>query len=320
VAAEDAALARRGPGLAGPAPAVAESGTTGHGGPGDVPGYRDTPGRGGSPVLIKVACHAAWDRWLEQVVHPPWRGEALSRRGADDVVGAVRAPQRSGRVVGGAPEAMGARPTGRSPGAARPPAMPSLASRQDAPVHRVPVGQSRQQVENRLNKLGRQKWHVHIRERYPHGHGVLICLARYLRGGPIAPQRLVSCDGQQVVFWYTERTTGPGGQAKQWTMRFSIEQFIGRWWIHVPPAGAVRVRCWGLYAHNQGDERAVCRSHLGQGPVEAPKAGGWQRDGGQGAAEPVECCPVCCQRLVCVALVPRAGAPPPVQAVWEQVA
>lgn len=31
----------------------------------------------------------------------------------------------------------------------------------------LPVGQSRQQVENLLNKLGRQKWHVHIRERYP---------------------------------------------------------------------------------------------------------------------------------------------------------
>ena len=184
----------------------------------------------------------------------------------------------------------------------------------------VPAGQSRQQVENLLNKLGRQKWNVHIRERYPHGQGVLIYLARYLRGGPIAPQRLVSCDGQQVVFWSTERAKGPGGQAKQRTMRLSIEQFIGRWRIHVPAVGAVRVRCWGLYAHNQGDELAVGRSHLGQGPVEAPKAGDWQRDGGQGAEEPVECCPVCGQRLVCVALVPRAGAPPPIQAVWEQVA
>jgi Putative transposase len=184
----------------------------------------------------------------------------------------------------------------------------------------VPAGQSRQQVENLLNKLGRQKWNVHIRERYPHGHGVLIYLARYLRGGPIAPQRWVLCDGQQVVFWYTERAKGPGGQAKQRTMSLAIEQFIGRWRIHVPSAGAVRVRCWGLYAHNQGDELAVCLSHWGQGPVEAPKAGDWQRDGGQGTEEPVECCPVCGQRLVCVTLVPRAGAPPPVQAVWKQVA
>jgi hypothetical protein len=33
----------------------------------------------------------------------------------------------------------------------------------------VPAGQSQQHVENLLNKLGRQKWHVHIRERYPYG-------------------------------------------------------------------------------------------------------------------------------------------------------
>jgi hypothetical protein len=46
-----------------------------------------------------------------------------------------------------------------------------------------PPGKSAQPVENLRNKLGRQKWNVHIRERYPYGHGVLIYLARYLRGG-----------------------------------------------------------------------------------------------------------------------------------------
>ena len=34
-------------------------------------------------------------------------------------------------------------------------------------------GRSRQQLENLLNKLGRPKWNVHIRERYAHGAGVL---------------------------------------------------------------------------------------------------------------------------------------------------
>jgi hypothetical protein len=92
----------------------------------------------------------------------------------------------------------------------------------------VPAGQSQQHVENLLNKLGRQKWNVHIRERYPYGQGVLIYLARYLRGGPIASQRLVSCDGQRVVFRYEERAKGPGGQAKPRTMCLPIEQFIGR--------------------------------------------------------------------------------------------
>ena len=184
----------------------------------------------------------------------------------------------------------------------------------------LPAGQRRQQVENRLNKLGRVKWNVHIRERYPYGQGVLVYLARYLRGGPIAHRRLLACDGQQVVFAYEERAKGPGGQAKRGTMRLSLAQFIGRWRLHVPPPGAVRVRCWGLYAHTQGAALAVCRQQLGQGPVVVPPPWDWQRAcAKRGEAHP-ECCPICGQRLVCTALIPRAGVPPPAETDWEQVA
>jgi Putative transposase/Transposase zinc-binding domain len=66
----------------------------------------------------------------------------------------------------------------------------------------VPEGKRLQQVDNLLNKLGRTKWNVHIRERYAYGQGVLVYLARYLRGGPIANRRLLAADGQQVVFAY----------------------------------------------------------------------------------------------------------------------
>lgn len=34
---------------------------------------------------------------------------------------------------------------------------------------RPPEGKSLPQMENLLNKLGRQQWNVHIRERYPYG-------------------------------------------------------------------------------------------------------------------------------------------------------
>jgi Putative transposase/Transposase zinc-binding domain len=184
----------------------------------------------------------------------------------------------------------------------------------------VPEGKRLQQVDNLLNKLGRIKWHVHIRERYPYGQGVLVYLARYLRGGPIANRRLLAADGQQVVFAYKERAKGPGGQAKAQTMRLPLEQFLGRWLLHVPPPRAVLVRCWGLYAHTQGAALAVCRQQLGQGPVEAPQPLDWQRVCAEwGEAHP-ERCPVCGQRLVCTALIPRAGAPPPAEMDWEQVA
>jgi hypothetical protein len=184
----------------------------------------------------------------------------------------------------------------------------------------LPQGMRPQPLDNQLNKLGRQKWNVHIRERYAHGHGVLIYLARYLRGGPLSPRRLLACDGQQVVFRYEERAKGPGGQAKPGTIRLSREQFIGRFLLHVPPPHAVRVRCWGLYAHAQGTVLAQCRQQLGPGPVEVPPQWEWQRAcAEQGEAHP-ECCAICGQRLVCTALIPRAGVPPPTAAAWEQVA
>jgi hypothetical protein len=184
----------------------------------------------------------------------------------------------------------------------------------------VPEGKRLQQVDNLLNKLGRTKWNVHIRERYAYGQGVLVYLARYLRGGPIANRRLLAADGQQVVFAYEERAKRPGGQAKAQTMRLPLEQFLGRWWLHVPPPRAVLVRGWGLYAHTQGTPLAMCRQQLGQGPVEVPRPWDWQSACAEwGEAHP-ECCAVCGQRLVCTTLIPRAGVPPPAAADWEQVA
>jgi Putative transposase/Transposase zinc-binding domain len=183
-----------------------------------------------------------------------------------------------------------------------------------------PAGRSRQQLQNRLNKLGRQKWHVHIRERYPHGQGVLVYLARYLRGGPLSNRRLRACDGQRVVCAYEERAKGPEGAARQRTMDLPLEQFMGRWLLHVPPAGAVRVRCWGLYAHTQGAALAQCRQPLGQGRVEGPEPLDGPRAGEAWGEESRERCPVCGQLLVGTALLPRAGVPPPTELGWEQVA
>jgi hypothetical protein len=184
----------------------------------------------------------------------------------------------------------------------------------------LPEGKRRQQMENLLHKLGRTKWNVHIRERYPYGQGVLIYLARYLRGGPLSNHRLLACDGQQVVFWYEERSKAPDRPALRRPMRLPLDQFLGRWLRHVPPPHAVRVRCWGLYAYTQGDALAVCRQQMGQGPVEAPAPRNGPCVSQSGGKVPPECCPVCGQRLVCTALLPRAGVPPPTATGWEEVA
>jgi hypothetical protein len=184
----------------------------------------------------------------------------------------------------------------------------------------LPQGKSPQQMENLLNKLGRVKWNVHIRERYPHGRGVLVYLARYLRGGPLSQRRLLACEGERVVFRYEERAKGPGGQATQRVMSLPLEQFLGRWLLHVPPPHAVLVRGWGLYAHSQGDARAQCRAQMGRGPVETSTRLEGQGDGEGRDEAPLKRCPVCGQPLVCTTLLPRAGVPPPHAAGWEQVA
>ena len=65
-----------------------------------------------------------------------------------------------------------------------------------------PPGLTRRRWEMLRNKLGRQQWNVHIRERYPYGQGVLTSLARYIRGGPLSHGRLLSCANGEVRFWY----------------------------------------------------------------------------------------------------------------------
>jgi len=59
---------------------------------------------------------------------------------------------------------------------------------------------------------------------------------------------------------------------------------------------------------------AVCRTALGQPPVETPVPLTWQTVcAQQGDAHP-ERCPTCGQRLVCTSVIPRGGAPPPLRA------
>jgi Putative transposase len=72
----------------------------------------------------------------------------------------------------------------------------------------LPEAMRPQQFLNLLNRLGHARqtpWHVHMRERYCHGAGVVTYLARYLRGGPMKNARLVACDGERVTCCYRAR-------------------------------------------------------------------------------------------------------------------
>jgi hypothetical protein len=107
----------------------------------------------------------------------------------------------------------------------------------------LPPDLSAQKLHTLLNQLGRKKWNVHIRERYPHGRGVVTYLSRYLRGGPLAERRLLRANAEQVTFWYTDNTERDvQGQGTRKTLPLSAAEFLTRLLTHVPPPGLQVVR------------------------------------------------------------------------------
>jgi hypothetical protein len=107
---------------------------------------------------------------------------------------------------------------------------------------RLPASMTRRHWETLRNKLGRRKWNVHSRERYPHGTGVLTYLARYIRGGPMANQRLVASEHGEVTFRY--RVNGEASDRKlQGLLTLPLAEFIRRYLLHVPEPGTKVVRC-----------------------------------------------------------------------------
>jgi hypothetical protein len=180
---------------------------------------------------------------------------------------------------------------------------------------RLPAGMRPQRCDNLLNKLGRQKWNVHIRERYPHGEGVLIYLARYVRGGPLANQWLESCGQREVRFRYGVNVEG-AARPRCGLLTLSIAEFIRRYLLHVPEPGTRVVRGYGLYAPTKREALAVCRAQLGQGPVVRD----WQTACQDRGDDHPERCPVCGRRLVCLGVSLPARIPPPRAIPWQVVA
>jgi hypothetical protein len=152
-------------------------------------------------------------------------------------------------------------------------------------------------------------------ERYRHGAGVVTYLARYLRGGPIKNARLMAWDGERVTFTYRARQEeADAGPTSPPRMALPVADFLQRWLLHVPVPQTRVVRSYGLYHPTQAEALAVCRTALGQAPVETPVALTWQTVcASRGEVHP-ERCPTCGQLLVCTGVIPRGGAPPPVLA------
>ena len=155
----------------------------------------------------------------------------------------------------------------------------------------LPDGMRLQQARNLFNKLGRRKkWNVKLKETYSYGEGVLIYLARYLRGGPISNKRIFSVENGNVTFNY--------GREQVKLITLPIQTFIGRYLQHVPLKNSVMVRSYGLYHHSSKEELARCRKIPGQPPLEDPEFLDWQTLWQERSDEHPDCCPVCGKRLI----------------------
>jgi hypothetical protein len=175
----------------------------------------------------------------------------------------------------------------------------------DAEQLTLPAGVSLPQLRMLLHRLGRQKWHVQIMDRYAHGQGVATYLARYLRGGPLKPARVVAWDDQRVTFRYADnQDLDAQGRGTRKLLTLSVADFLQRWLLHVPPPGLQVVRAYGLYAPTKRAALAQGRQALGQVPLMGPPPLDWQTYCAQGGAQHPECCPVCGQRLIRTATVP----------------
>jgi hypothetical protein len=175
-----------------------------------------------------------------------------------------------------------------------------------------PSGMTLPQLRMLLHRLGRQKWHVQIMARYAHGQGVATYLARYLRGGPLKPGRIVAWDAQTVTFRYADNQDRDGqGRGTRKLLPLSVEEFLQRWLLHVPPPGLQVVRAYGLYAPAKRAALARCRQVLGQAPRTVPPPLDWQTYCARQGAQHPERCPVCGQRLIRTARVaPQRNRPP----------
>jgi len=196
----------------------------------------------------------------------------------------------------------------------------------------LPAGATLPQLQMLLNRLGRKPWHVQIMTRYAHGRGVATYLARYLRGGPLKPSRIVRWDDQTVTFRYADNQDPDAqGRGTRKLLTLSVTDFLQRWLLHVAPPGFPMVRSYGLYAAGKRAVLAQCRQVRGQAPVTVPAPLDWQRYCAQQGPQHPECCPVCGQRLIRLAPVallrnhPSVAHSPPeaspgARPVWPEAA
>jgi hypothetical protein len=132
----------------------------------------------------------------------------------------------------------------------------------------LPPEQDRGYWHAQIRSLWRKDFHVEVCDVYEHGRGVMLYLARYVKGGPLPKDRPLWCDEQQVAFDYTDHRDG-----KTKRMRMPVMQFVGRMLWHAPPKGQHVTRHAGLYGTARARQHdAALRALMDAQPALWPRA------------------------------------------------
>lgn len=150
----------------------------------------------------------------------------------------------------------------------------------------LPPGTSTASWQRVLRTLWRAHFNVEVRPPYEHGRGVVLYLARYAKGGPLARKALELAADGRVQLRYEDSRDG-----RLRTLSLSPEEFLRRLLWHAPPRGLHTTRHAGLYSSAQRAQHDRARQQLNCSRPEAPTRA-WPRPALPHEA-PSPRCPMC---------------------------
>ena len=147
----------------------------------------------------------------------------------------------------------------------------------DVPTHLTELS-SPQHWRRWLRRLRRKAWVVYSKAPFAGPQKLLDYLGRYTHRVAISNHRLLARENGQILFAYRDRTDGD----RKKTTSLPVNQFIGRFLLHVLPSGFMRIRHYGLLANRAKKEcLARCREQLQASapePTEPKTVADWMRE------------------------------------------
>lgn len=138
-------------------------------------------------------------------------------------------------------------------------------------------------VEQLLARVKGCQWKVYVQPPSGGTQGLLEYLARYTYRVAITNERIESYEDHQVTF----RRRGDGQPNEHASCTLGAQEFLGRFLMHVPPKGFVRIRSYGFLGNHQRTQN-IERARQLIGNENTPET--------QERFTPLRLCPACAAR------------------------